>query len=103
MPFIISVIVIFMACQFRYLGNWGKMGDFSYGIYIWHYPVLQMLISFRIFEKNPYVALMIAAIIIFFMSFLSWHVIEKKFLKRTSHYLLASNHATDANTNLGKV
>lgn len=97
MPFFISVVVIFMACQFKYLGNWAKFGDFSYGIYIWHCPVLQTFISFGLFKKNPYAALVTAAITVFFISFLSWHVIEKKFLKRTSHYVLAANSAIQTN------
>ena len=91
MPFLLSVMTIFMACQFRYLGNWCKFGDFSYGIYIWHCPVLQTLIYYGFFVKNPFVALIFSGGIVFLMSFLSWHIIEKNFLKRTSHYLIASN------------
>ena len=86
-PLCISIIVIYLACRFRYLGNWGKYGDFSYGIYIWHFPVIQTLISFKVFDKNPYYALLLASLLIFILAWISWHFIEKQFLKRTSHYI----------------
>ena len=90
MPFVVGFIVIFVACEFHYFGNWGKFGDFSYGIYIWHCPVLQTFISFHFFEKSPYFALLLSTITVIFLAFISWHVIEKSFLKRTSHYILTS-------------
>ena len=86
-PLCTSIIVIYLACRFRYLGNWGRYGDFSYGIYIWHFPVIQTLISFKVFDKSPYFSLFLASLLIFTLAWISWHFIEKQFLKRTSHYI----------------
>lgn len=86
-PFFISIIVIYFACRFKHLGNWGKYGDFSYGIYIWHFPVLQTIISLNLFDKKPYMALALSTLIIFIFAWFSWHFIEKRFLKRNSHYI----------------
>lgn len=85
-PIFLSVITIFMAFNFMYLGNFGKFGDLSYGVYLWHFPVLQTLISLKMFDSNPYIFLLAATILVLALAFLSWHVIEKPFLKKSSHY-----------------
>jgi len=85
-PVFLSAITIFFACNFKYLGNFGRFGDLSYGVYLWHFPVLQTLISLKVFDSNPYAFLLAATMIILVLAFLSWHIIEKPFLKRSSHY-----------------
>jgi peptidoglycan/LPS O-acetylase OafA/YrhL len=69
-----------------YLGNAGKFGDLSYGLYIWHFPVLQLLVLNGLFRSNPWTALALGTVLSMMMAFLSWHLIEKRFLKRSSHY-----------------
>ena len=66
------------------LGNrlTGSIGDLSYGVYIFAFPVQQMLIaspgnSALLFSQF----LILSYIITYFLSFLSWHLIEKKFIK----------------------
>jgi len=90
-PFFLSVIVIYLAFGFPYLGNTGKYGDLSYGIYIWHFPVLQVMIAQGFFKENPLLPLLSATLIVTLLAFLSWHTIEKPFLRRSSHYRLASD------------
>lgn len=89
-PLFLSVIVIYLACSFPYLGNAGKYGDLSYGIYIWHFPVLQVMIAQGFFKENALLPLLSATLIVAVLAFMSWHIIEKPFLKRSSHYRLAS-------------
>jgi peptidoglycan/LPS O-acetylase OafA/YrhL len=62
------------------LNNFGRSGDFSYGIYIYHYPVQQMLI-----QVTGNTLLLPALCGLSFpaalaLAFLSWHVIEKRAL-----------------------
>lgn len=86
-PMALAVVVIFLACIFPFLGNCGKYGDFSYGIYIVHFPILQVLISYGLFEYSPVVGLIIAAILVLSIAYLSWHLLEKRFLRKSSHYV----------------
>jgi len=90
-PITLSVIIIYLAYIFPFLGHWGKYGDFSYGIYIVHFPVLQTLIALGLFAEKPFVALLIAILTVFSLAFLFWHFIEKPFLKKRSHYIESSH------------
>lgn len=89
-PMALAILVIYFACLFPYLGNFGKYGDFSYGIYIVHFPILQTLVQFGVFEHKPFLGLMIAGILTFITAYLFWHLIEKLFLRKNSHYVEAN-------------
>jgi peptidoglycan/LPS O-acetylase OafA/YrhL len=90
-PAALAVLVTYLAIGARYLGNFGRYGDFSYGIYIIHFPVLQTLIAFGVFEGNPYLAVVLATVIVLAGSYASWHLVEKPFLRKSSHYVVAES------------
>jgi peptidoglycan/LPS O-acetylase OafA/YrhL len=90
-PVALGILVVYFACIIPFLGNFDKYGDFSYGIYIVHFPILQLIISFGLFKQYPWTVLCMACILILFAAFLLWHFIEKPFLRKSSHYF-ASNH-----------
>lgn len=89
-PLALGILVVYFAYVFPYLGKFGKYGDMSYGIYIIHFPVLQVLVVNGIFRDHPYIGLVAAAVIIFVSAFLFWHFIEKRFLVKSSHYVAAN-------------
>lgn len=67
------------------ISNIGKWGDFSYGIYIYGFPIQQTLIYY--FGLN-YLELTVACIpLTFVMGIASWHLIEKPALKYKNHRL----------------
>ena len=81
-PISFAALIIGIAFNFKYLNNFGKYGDFSYGIYLIHFPVIQTLIHFKIHEYNFIATLFLSIIITITLAALSWHLIEKHFLKR---------------------
>jgi len=83
----LSIIVIYLATVIFYLGHIAKYGDLSYGIYIWHFPIIQTFIALHFFDKNPILAFTVLTMIVLFISWLSWHLIEKPFLSKKSHYI----------------
>ena len=85
--FPLAIIVIYFACMFKYLGNFSKYGDFSYGIYILHFPILQAVVQSGLFNSNPYFAFCLALVLVLAGAFLLWHLVEKRFLYKSSHYL----------------
>ena len=83
----LSIIVIYLATAIFYLGHIAKYGDLSYGIYIWHFPLIQTFIALHFFDKAPVLAFTVLTLIVLFVSCISWHIIEKPFLSKKSHYI----------------
>ncbi|WP_052063414.1 acyltransferase family protein [Nitrincola sp. A-D6] len=60
--------------------QFNKLGDYSYGLYIYAFPIQQSLIAF--FPNiSIYQMIALSLIITFLFALFSWHCIEKKFLK----------------------
>ncbi len=89
-PICFSTVVIFLSTSaFRNL-DLGRYGDISYGIYLYHFPIIQLLIFLGVFQANVWAGVIAAFAATIGMALLSWHAIEKRVLKRTSHYVLAA-------------
>lgn len=58
----------------------GKKGDMSYGIYIYSFPIQQMIVS-STGTTNPYTLFLIAYPITLVASYASWHLVESKALR----------------------
>lgn len=86
MPFAIATIIIFFALYF-YVGNVGKHGDYSYGIYILHFPVIQTLLTLGVLKESPWLFLLTVSSITTFGAIAMWHLVEKRFLLKHSHYI----------------
>jgi len=82
-PIAMSLLILYFAYGFKFLNNWGKYGDFSYGIYIYHFPIIQLVVSLNLLNKfNPYLVAISIISTVFLLAFLSWNLLEKRFLKR---------------------
>lgn len=80
-PMALSAILFFIAFNFRYLNNFGKHGDLSYGTYIFHFPVIQVFVNYNLFDRyNPWLISVVIILIVLALAFLSWNLLEKKFL-----------------------
>jgi peptidoglycan/LPS O-acetylase OafA/YrhL len=62
------------------LHNFGKHGDFSYGMYLYAFPVQQLLVLYVPFTRNPILLTLLAFVCTLVLAYLSWHFIEKPFL-----------------------
>ncbi len=78
--------IVFVFGFWIYFGNFSKNGDFSYGVYIVHFPILQTLIVLGIASTNPTFYLLLGLSLIGLAAFLMWNLIENKFLANSSHY-----------------
>lgn len=88
-PAALAVAVLFAAFAFP-LGRWGKYGDFSYGVYIVHFPVIQLFWASGLWRDRPVFLSFVIAGAVLFLAVLLWHGVEKRVLGRTSHYVKAS-------------
>ena len=63
-----------------------KHGDFSYGLYIVHWPILQVFIALGATRFSPAVFFLMSTSTIVLTSVLMWKLVESKFLARNNHY-----------------
>ncbi len=89
-PAALAVAVIYFANYFPYLGNFARFGDFSYGLYIYHYPILQIVAAVGLFAGAPWLAFTTGVTLAMVASYLSWHFLERPMLPRSSHYVKSS-------------
>jgi peptidoglycan/LPS O-acetylase OafA/YrhL len=85
------------------LFNFGKHGDFSYGLYLYGFPVKQAMAAFA-FGLTPYLLFLIAFPVTLLLAWLSWNTIEKPALRQKgtiarlsrSQHMGAIEHSTTA-------
>lgn len=66
------------------LHNFARFGDFSYGTYLYAFPIQQLLVQQAGGSLNPYLLFIVAAPLSLVAAFGSWHGVEKWFLSRAS-------------------
>ena len=93
-PFALATVVIFFGL-FLYVGNFGKYGDFSYGFYILHFPVIQIMLHIGWFQQSPWYFLISIISITTVGAIAMWHLVEKQFLRRNSHYIVTTSASTE--------
>ena len=82
-PLAFASMIFAVAYSFKVLNNFGRYGDISYGIYIYHCPLIKLADDFGLFERyNPYWVAAGIIVLVLILGFLSWHLLEKRFLKR---------------------
>ncbi len=85
--------VVFVFGFWRYLGNFAKFGDFSNGVYIVHWPIIQTVILLGHGRLSPPMFLLLSLTLVALTSVLMWLLVEKSFLKTSSHYRQGSKMA----------
>lgn len=77
-PLFIVSFVFYIAYALPYHFNVNKFGDISYGLYIYHFPLIQFLVASGFFNTFSYgIAVSLTILLIISVSFLSWYLIEK--------------------------
>ena len=88
---VLAYIIFFLAyVPTGFIRKFNYFGDYSYGLYIYAFSVQQSLLAFypsiSIFNMVLY-----SFIITLILSILSWHLVEKKFLKMKNNYKFIEN------------
>lgn len=76
--------ILYLAMLKGRLNNFSKMGDFSYGIYIYAFPVQQIIVQVYGTEINIAKMFILSFSTVLFLSILSWYFIEEKALRLKS-------------------
>lgn len=80
------LVLYFAFFPYKKLQQFNKLGDYSYGVYIYAFPVQQAVInSFpAIIPDNMF---LLSTLITLCCAIISWHFIERPMLKLKSHYI----------------
>lgn len=79
-------VAVVAAAFAKYIGGAGRYGDFSYGLYILHFPVIQVMVEAGWFRGRPLALMVVALSSAVFGAVLLWHLVEKRWLLPSSHY-----------------
>ena len=83
LPWAFGYVLFYVAFSARLrLHHFARRGDFSYGIYLYAFPVQQALAEFFRQSLNAYTLFLATFAVSGLLAVLSWHFIEKPFLKR---------------------
>ena len=76
--------VLFCLAFYLPITQWGKPGDFSYGMYLYAFPIEQILVQLHVNSLGvwPFVGVATAVTAVF--AILSYHLVESRFFKRRS-------------------
>lgn len=74
LTYIIIAIAFYKPLPFKTIG---KYGDFSYGLYLYAFPVQQLIVHFSKAELSLFAMVMLSVFFTFPFAFLSWYLIEK--------------------------
>ncbi len=77
-PFCVGFIMI---CLVYFVKNINVNFDFSYSLYILHFPVIQLALYFEINPTNPIISFVVLFAVILVLSYFSEKYIEKRFIK----------------------
>ncbi|MBP6644343.1 MAG: acyltransferase [Burkholderiaceae bacterium] len=76
-----GVSVLLGTARLPVLSNLGKYGDFSYGIYIYAFPIQQLFIYWGLLTLPFVTGLALTLIAVLLLAMVSWHHIEKPALE----------------------
>ncbi|HHU0693077.1 acyltransferase [Citrobacter sp. Marseille-Q3906] len=82
--FLVVSSVLFCCLNIPLGFNFEKIGDFSYGIYLYNFPVIQLLYSLGLYNTHPYLSFGLSLILTFFVASGSWYLVERRFLQLKS-------------------
>ena len=82
-PLALTIIILFVAYNFKFLNRFGRYGDFTYGTYIFHYPIIQLAVWAGLHNQIGKWQLFLLIICTTFVSAIfSWKFIESRFISR---------------------
>lgn len=73
-----AILVLAVSLPWR---NFDRYGDFSYGLYLYHYPVQQVLIAIDRRTESPWVFFIQTLFFTLPLAFISWHLVERPALR----------------------
>ena len=90
-PLSLASLIIGFAYNFKYLNFLRRYDNISYGIYLLHFPIIQVIVSCGIVEASPVFAFMLSLLITIILALFSWKFLEKPALKTKKRWIKELN------------
>lgn len=81
-PLCIAIVIIGFAYNCRWFVWMRRYDNIAYDIYLFHYPVIQLVVYWGLPERNIYLALAVVIGMTLLLSLLSWYFIERPVMRR---------------------
>lgn len=82
----VGVTVVWIAVGVPHLFNAARLGDFSYGVYIVHFPIIQVLAAAGLFVASAWLGFAVALGGALLAAALLWWLVERPALRKDSAY-----------------
>ncbi|KAB7668459.1 acyltransferase family protein [Bacillus sp. B1-b2] len=93
-----TYLIMYLAFSYtNVFHNFSKYGDFSYGLYIYAFPIQQLITMTFNNEISPYFNFIIALPLTLIFAIFSWHIIEKPAIKLKNIKLTSTLFQTRGN------
>jgi peptidoglycan/LPS O-acetylase OafA/YrhL len=76
-PVAVSALTLGACLLLPHIEGPTRWGDFSYGTYVLHWPILQCLVAFSLFRVHPWAGMGLAFVVVGAGAVLSWFLVEK--------------------------
>lgn len=83
-PVTVAIITTWAAFGLGSVDYASRYGDFSYGVYIYHWPLIQILTAVGLFAWDYRVGVLVCTVLTVALSMASWNHIERAFLRSRS-------------------
>jgi peptidoglycan/LPS O-acetylase OafA/YrhL len=80
-PLSIPILVLTFSLLLPEMRGPTRWGDFSYGTYVLHYPIVQTLVALGLFQSSPWLAFALTLALVAAFAVFSWHFVERRWLK----------------------
>ena len=86
-----GLLAIFGEASTPFLRSTGRFGDPSYGMYLYAFPIQQLVLQFGWPNLGFWPTLMISTVLTIGMGYFSWHLLEKRALRLKLQFLRKSH------------
>lgn len=85
-PLLAYLVFCFAFSKWIKLNTFNKFGDLSYGLYIYAFPIQQCFQHYTSNSQNYFTHFLISFFITLIFAYLSWHLVEKHFIRNKARY-----------------
>lgn len=73
----VATLTLSASLLFPHIQGPTRWGDFSYGTYVLHWPIIQLFVATGLYQSRPWVALALTLVTVAIAAVLSWFFVEK--------------------------